>query len=237
LQGINLAVRSGEILGLAGVSGNGQRELAQAVTGLRPVTKGRVLIEQEDITGQTPSEVIARGLSYIPEERMRDGMIREFSVSENLILREHGKKPFSKAGFLNFRAIARHSADLIQSFNVKTPSQETPAKNLSGGNIQKLLLAREISRQPRVLVAAQPTRGLDIGATEYVHHRLLEQRAEGTAILLISEDLDEILALSDRIIVIYEGKIMGEVITEQATPEKLGLMMAGVRDEKGDASS
>ena len=158
---------------------------------------------------------------------MRDGMIRDFSVAENLILREHSLKPFSRSGFLNFRRISRHSTDLIRDFNVKTPSLDTPAKNLSGGNIQKLLLARELSRQPKVVVAAQPTRGLDIGASEFVHHRLLEQRAEGTAILLISEDLDEILALSDRIIVIYEGKIMGEVITEQASPEELGLMMAG----------
>jgi simple sugar transport system ATP-binding protein len=221
---------------LAGVSGNGQRELAQVINGLRTVTKGKILIDRKDIVGTSPAAVISSGLSYIPEERMRDGMIREFSVAENLILREHGKKPFSSSGFLNFRAISRHSIELIRNFNVKTPSQETPAKNLSGGNIQKLLLARELSRQPRVVIAAQPTRGLDIGATEYVHRRLLEQRAEGTAILLISEDLDEILALSDRIVVIYEGEIMGEVVTEQATPEVLGLMMAGERAGKGEAA-
>jgi simple sugar transport system ATP-binding protein len=236
LRGINLELRSGEILGVAGVSGNGQRELAQAINGLRPVTRGSILLGAKDITGKSPAEIIAQGLSYIPEERMRDGMIREFSVSENLILREHGQKPFSRFGFLNFRAISRNSAQLIESFKVKTPSQETPVKNLSGGNIQKLLLARELSRKPKVLIAAQPTRGLDIGATEYVHQRLLEQRAEGTAILLISEDLDEILALSDRILVIYEGEIMGEVITQQATPESLGLLMAGVRASGGEKS-
>jgi simple sugar transport system ATP-binding protein len=227
-------VHSGEILGIAGVSGNGQRELAQVITGLRTPTRGRVLLDSVDITGKSPSAIIERGLSYIPEERMRDGMIREFSVSENLILREHGQKPFSKAGFLDFRAIARHSAQLIKSFNVKTPSQDTPVKNLSGGNIQKLLLARELSRQPRVVIASQPTRGLDIGATEYVHRRLLEQRVEGSALLLISEDLDEILALSDRIAVIYEGQIMGILPNEQATPEKLGLLMAGVHPEVGE---
>ena len=166
---------------------------------------------------------------------MRDGMIKEFNVAENLILREHDQQPYSRYGFFNFRAISRRSAELVRNFNVKTPSQETPVKNLSGGNIQKLLLARELSRQPRVLIASQPTRGLDIGATEYVHRRLLEQRAEGTAILLISEDLDEILTLSDRIAVIYEGQIMGEVITEQATAEQLGLMMAGVQSESGAA--
>jgi ABC-type uncharacterized transport system ATPase subunit len=235
LRGISFEVRTGEILGVAGVSGNGQRELAQAINGLRPITKGIVEASGKDITGATPAEIIAQGVSYIPEERMEDGMIKEFSVAENLILREVNKKPFSRAGFLNFRAISRQSDELIDRFNVKTPSQDTPVKNLSGGNIQKLLLARELSREPKVVIAAQPTRGLDIGATEYVHQVLLNQRAGGTAILLISEDLDEILALSDRIIVIFEGEIMGEMISGQADPERLGLMMAGVRSQVGES--
>ncbi len=233
LRGISFEVRAGEILGLAGVSGNGQKELAQVINGLRAVTKGTLRVGEKDITGSSPAEVIAPGLSYVPEERMEDGMIKEFTVAENLILREVSKKPFSRGGFLNFRAISRQSDILIERFNVKTPSQDTPVKNLSGGNIQKLLLARELSRKPRIVVAAQPTRGLDIGATEYVHQVLMDQRAEGTAILLISEDLDEILALSDRIIVIYEGEIMGEVISGQASPEEIGLMMAGVRSQAG----
>ncbi len=233
LRGISFELLAGEILGLAGVSGNGQRELAQAINGLRAVTKGKVRVGEKDITGVSPAEVIAQGLSYIPEERMEDGMIKEFTVAENLILREVSKKPFSRGGFLNFRAISRQSDILIEQYNVKTPSQDTPVKNLSGGNIQKLLLARELSRKPRIVVAAQPTRGLDVGATEYVHQVLMDQRAEGTAILLISEDLDEILALSDRIIVIYEGEIMGEVISGQASPEEIGLMMAGVRSQAG----
>mgnify|MGYP005841119635 CR=1 FL=1 len=231
LRGVTLEVRAGEILGLAGVSGNGQRELAQVINGLRPVTRGQIVLNGREVTGKPPAEIIKLGLSYIPEERMQDGMIRDFSVAENLILREHNQKPISNTGFLNFREITRQCEALIEAFNVKTPSQDTPAKSLSGGNIQKLLLARELSRRPGVLVAAQPTRGLDIGATEYVHRRLLEQRAEGTAILLISEDLDEILVLSDRIIVIYEGMIMGEMPVEEATPEKIGLLMAGVRAE------
>lgn len=236
LKEISLEVRSGEILGLAGVSGNGQRELAEVITGLRPMTGGRTFLDEEEITTASPAQLIDKGLSYIPEERMRDGMIREFTVAENLILRDHDHPPYSQATFFNFRYIRRHSAELIQDFNVKTPSQETPVKSLSGGNIQKLVLARELSRQPRALIAAQPTRGLDIGATEYVHSRLLEQRGEGTATLLISEDLDEILALSDRIAVIYEGKIMGVVPREEATPESLGLMMAGVSgDEEAPA--
>ncbi len=229
LKGVNLELQSGEILGVAGVSGNGQRELAQVITGLRPVTRGTVLLGGKEITKKSPGDILALGLSYIPEERMRDGMIREFSVSENLILREHQKQPYSRFGFLNFQKISRQSAEMIESFNVKTPSQDTPVKNLSGGNIQKLLLARELSRKPKVLIAAQPTRGVDIGATEYVHRRLIDQRSEGTAILLISEDLDEILSISDRIIVIYEGQIMGEVFTKDATPEGLGLLMAGVK--------
>jgi len=229
LKGIDLDVYSGEILGIAGVSGNGQPELAEVITGLRPVTDGVVLLENQDVSNLSAGELIDKMLSYIPEERMRDGMVKEFTVAENLILREHHKPPYSHAGFLNLKWIADHSDVLIKTYNVKTPSQETLAKNLSGGNIQKVVLARELSRKPRVLIAAQPTRGLDIGATEYVHQRLLEQRHEGTAILLISEDLDEILALSDRIAVIYEGRIMGIVDRSQATPEKLGLMMAGVK--------
>ncbi len=232
LRGVTLDIRAGEILGLAGVSGNGQRELAQAIAGLRPMKSGQITLDGHDASGKAPAELLERGISYIPEERMKDGMIREFSVSENIILREHAKRPFARMSFFDFKAIANRSKELTRNYNVKTPSIDTPAKNLSGGNIQKIILARELSRQPKVLIAAQPTRGLDIGATEYVHQRLIEQRSEGTATLLISEDLDEILSLSDRIAVIYEGQIMDVVNREQATPEGLGLLMAGVRNEQ-----
>jgi simple sugar transport system ATP-binding protein len=228
LKGVSLEVHANEILGVAGVSGNGQRELAEVITGLRRASEGQVVLENVDITENTPGETMAMGLSYIPEERMRDGMIREFNVAENLILREHDQQPYARSGFLDFHSINQRSGRLVHTFNVKTPSLDTPVKNLSGGNIQKLILARELSRKPKVVVASQPTRGLDIGATDYVHHRLLAQRKEGSATLLISEDLDEILALSDRIAVIYEGRIMGVLPREEATPEKLGLMMAGV---------
>jgi simple sugar transport system ATP-binding protein len=234
LRGISLKVQSSEILGIAGVSGNGQRELAEVITGLRKVSEGKVLLEGEDITQIPPGARTDRNLSYIPEERMRDGMINEFSVAENMILREHHKPPFSRTGFLNLTAIAFHSDQLIENFQVKTPSRETRAKSLSGGNIQKVVLARELSRKPRVIVAAQPTRGLDIGATEYVRKQLIQQRQEGAAILLISEDLDEILALSDRIAVIYEGKIMDIVSASQTTPNELGLLMAGVKNDESN---
>ncbi len=231
LQNVSLEVHSGEILGIAGVSGNGQLELAEVITGLREITAGKVYLEGQEINHLSPGKRTDLMLSYIPEERMRDGMIKEFTVAENMILREHHKQPYSNSGFLNLRAISRHSDRLIDEFQVKTPSQETQAKNLSGGNIQKVVLARELSRQPRVIVAAQPTRGLDIGATEYVREQLIKQRGDGTAVLLISEDLDEIMTISDRIAVIYEGQIMGIVPSEDATPEQLGLLMAGVVEE------
>ena len=229
LKNVSLDVRSGEIVGVAGVSGNGQRPLAEAIAGLQFVQDGRIFLEGRDVTGLTPSQMFNAGLSYIPEERMHDGVIKDFTVAENFILQDHVRTPFSNGIFLNFKQIATHAQNLVHAFNVKTPSRETPVKNLSGGNIQKLILARELARQPRVLIAAQPTRGVDIGATEYIHAQLLEQRSAGLATILISEDLDEVQALSDRIIVLFGGEIMGELSHDEATPEKLGLMMAGER--------
>jgi len=253
IKGVSLELHEGEIVGLAGVSGNGQREFAQALAGLRPVRSGKVVLNGNDVTHASPADRIAAGQSYIPEERMKDGAIKDFSVSDNLILEDHNKKPFSHGVFLDFKAIEKFSKDRVKMFNVKTPSIETPLKNLSGGNIQKLILARELSRNPSVLLAAQPTRGVDIGASEYIHQRLLEQREgkqpegtdetsaslnteiqerkRGTATLLISEDLDEIRALSDRIAVMYEGEIVGIVDGPTSSLEELGLMMAGVRTE------
>lgn len=232
LKDVNLNIQSGEILGVAGISGNGQKELAEVINGLRNATSGKVTLEGEDITGKSPRELTKKRLSYIPEERMRDGVIKEFTVAENLILREHDQEPYAKKGFLGLADITNFADEMIEKFNIKTPSQDIPVGNLSGGNIQKLVLARELSRKPRVVVAAQPTRGLDIGATDYVHQQLLEQRDEGAATLLISEDLDEILALSDRIAVIFEGKIMGIVPRKGASTQQLGLMMAGVQKKK-----
>src|SRR5215216_5560829 len=179
LRGISLELCSGEILGIAGVSGNGQRELAESITGLRKITSGRVFLEAQDITNMAPGDITERMLSYIPEERMRDGMIHEFTIAENMILREHHKMPFSRYGFLHLKDISKHAVELIQQFHVKTPSHETHAKNLSGGNIQKVVLARELCRNPRAIIAAQPTRGLDIGASEYVREQLLVERRKG----------------------------------------------------------
>jgi general nucleoside transport system ATP-binding protein len=228
LHGIDLEIHADEIMGLAGVSGNGQRELAECLAGMRKVAAGKIMLGQNDITASTLNQRIDAGMAYIPEERMRDGAIREFSVEENIYLHDHSSPQYTHGIFLDFPRMESHAIDLVNEFTVKTPSLDTPIKNLSGGNIQKLIMARELSRRPEALIAAQPTRGVDIGATEYIHQRLLAQREEGTAILLISEDLDEIRTLSDRIAIMYEGKIVGVVERGQATVEQIGLMMAGI---------
>ena len=228
LDNVSFDVYSGEIVGIAGVSGNGQRELAEVIYGLRAATSGEILLDNQPIHDLSVSARLARGLAFIPEERMKHGIIGNFSVGENAILQEHANLPFANRSLFNFTAIARHTAELITRFNIKTPSQDTSIKNLSGGNIQKLILGRELSRQPRILIAAQPTRGVDISATEQIRHILMEERSNNAAILLISEDLDEILALSDRIIVFFEGRIMQKLSREEANVESLGLLMAGV---------
>ena len=226
----DLEVRSGEVVGIAGVSGNGQRELAEALAGLRPVVSGEVVMNGVETTHRTPKEIRRLGVSYIPEERMRDGAIGEFSVAENLILCDHDRPPISRRGLLDFKQIEDGCSDLVRRFTVKTPTLDTPTANLSGGNIQKLVIARELSGEPELLIASQPTRGVDIGAAEYIHTVLMDQRAGGTAILLISEDLDEVIGLSDRIAVMFEGRIMGTLDQEEATVQRLGLLMAGVSE-------
>jgi simple sugar transport system ATP-binding protein len=229
---VDLEVRGGEIVGIAGVSGNGQRELAECLAGLRRATAGTILIDERDVTNEPPLKRLEAAVAYIPEERMRDGVIADFSVQENLFLRDHASPQYTSGIFLKISKMGGRARELVNEFSVKTPRLETPVKNLSGGNIQKLIMARELSRDPRVLIAAQPTRGVDIGATEFIHQRLLEQRAAGKAILLISEDLDEIRALSDRIAVMYEGCILGSVERNQATVEEIGLLMAGIPMEE-----
>ncbi len=228
VDGLSISVKAGEIVGLAGVSGNGQRELAEAVLGLRPVEAGEIKVAGKPRPDPTPRGVRQLGVSYVPEERMKDGVVGEFTVAENMILVDYNKAPYTKRGLLDFGSIGRRSRDLVDRFSVKTPSIEQPTRHLSGGNIQKVVIAREFTCDAEVLVVAQPTRGVDIGAAEYIHERLLEQRLNGAAILLISEDLDEVLQLSDRIVVVLEGRVMGEVQRADATPQAVGLLMSGV---------
>ena len=235
---ISFDVRSGEIFGIAGVSGNGQRELAEAIAGLRGVEPGSsIRLDGVDATGDDTRARRDRGLGFIPEERMRDGAIAEFTVSENLVLVDYGSDEFTSRGMLAFGAIGQHSRRLVDEFAVKTPGIDTPTSSLSGGNIQKVILARELSASPTVLLACQPTRGVDIGAAEYIHTRLIEQRSIGTATILISEDLDEVLGLADRIAVMYEGEIVAIVPAEEATRDKVGLLMAGVVDPAPQTNS
>ncbi|MEC7116471.1 MAG: ATP-binding cassette domain-containing protein, partial [Actinomycetota bacterium] len=193
------------------------------------VLKGKIILGNEEITNLSPRDIRNCGLSYVPEERMRDGAIGDFSVKENCVLIDHKSDDFSKFGFLKATKVSKHAEDIIEKFNVKTPSIETSTKSLSGGNIQKLIMARELSSSPKVLLAAQPTRGVDIGAAEYIHQRLIEQRDRGTAIILISEDLDEILALSDRVVVMFEGEIVADLDSAECSVSELGLLMGGVK--------
>lgn len=227
LKNVSLTVYEGEILGIAGVGGNGQKELAETICGVRQPTAGKVLVEGQDVTGKLPSELTKAGLGRIPEDR-HEGMVVHLTVTENLVL-EHLDE-FTRKGMLDHKAIRQYADDLIRKFQIKAKPNDI-TRTLSGGNMQKVLLARVLARQPKVIIAPQPTRGLDIGATDYVRQQLLEQRQRGAAILLISEDLDEILALSDRIAVIYEGEIVGTLPASEATPERLGLLMSGAVKE------
>jgi len=224
---VELEVVSGEILGIAGVSGNGQRELAEAIAGLRPARSGTVRLDGVEIQRLSPRRRRQAGLAYVPEERMRDGAIGSFSVSENLMLIDHDSDTNSQFGFLRLGPLRDRASALVERFAVKTPSIDTTTRTLSGGNIQKVIMARELSCEPLVLLAAQPTRGVDIGAAEYIHQQLVAQRAEGTAIVVVSEDLDEVLALADRVAVMFEGRVVGVVDRSECTVEQLGLMMAG----------
>ncbi len=228
VNNVSLDVHAGEIVGIAGVSGNGQRELAETIAGLRPAEAGSsVTIDDIDLTKANPSQTRAVGLAYVPEERMKDGAVGDFEVSENLLLINHGDPRFRSRGLFDFAKIREHCQRLVDQFSVKTPSLSTKTSALSGGNIQKLIMARELDSKPSVILAAQPTRGVDIGAAEYIHAELVQQRNVGVAILMISEDLDEILGLADRIAVMFEGQLVAMVDRTSATREELGLAMAG----------
>jgi len=234
LRGVNFTVSRGEIFGIAGVSGNGQKELAQALTGLRRVVKGKITLNNEEITNAHPLEIARKGVNYVPPDRLRVGLIPNLNAIENAILRRYNKPPVSRGRFIDYAKAAEYTRELIEKFNITVPRETAPVKLLSGGNLQKLLLAREIAEKPILLIAVHPTRGLDVGATEFVRKKLLEERNKGTAVLLISEDLDEILMISDRIGVIYEGKIVDIVDRKDADKSKIGLLMAGIKKEVKD---
>ncbi|MBE7552103.1 MAG: ABC transporter ATP-binding protein [Anaerolineales bacterium] len=226
LRGVSLEVRSGEILGIAGVAGNGQSELAQVITGLRPCG-GSVKINDEEVGNQPPIVAIRNGVAHIPEDRSRVGTAPNLSITENTILKNYRQQPIGDGWTINFTHAREYAEALKEKYSILAPNVETPARKLSGGNLQKVILAREISARPKLMVAVQPTRGLDVGAIEAIQTLLLEQREAGAAILLISEELEELLALSDRLAVIYDGQIMGIVPTHQADINDIGLMMTG----------
>jgi simple sugar transport system ATP-binding protein len=221
-----LEVRGGEIFGVAGVSGNGQRELVEAITGLRPISSGRILVNGEDVSHASPRTRIERGIGFVPGERLM-ALIPNMSVAENLILKNYTRPPIGRGPLLDRQAVADYADGLIEEYAIATPDRRTPIKRLSGGNIQRALLAREISEKPPLLIVAQPTSGLDVGATETIWQLLLAERERGAAVLLISDDLKETLSLSDRVGVIFEGQIMGQFAAQEANLEQISLMMAG----------
>lgn len=233
VKNLNLQVRRGEIVGVAGVDGNGQSELIEAITGLRKIESGQVTLKGKDITNHTPREIIDSGMNTIPEDRQKHGLILDYSIADNLILENVKKKPFSKGLKLDFDAINDNAKQLIEKFDIRPNDYHQKTKNLSGGNQQKVIIAREISNDPDLLIAAQPTRGLDVGAIEFIHKYLVDQRNKNKAVLLVSFELDEIMDLSDNIAVIFDGKIVGEKPAKETNEMELGRLMAGgVVDEK-----
>jgi simple sugar transport system ATP-binding protein len=226
VRNVSLEVYSGEIIGIAGVEGNGQVELEESIVGIRQISSGKITLNHTDITN-APVQNRRKNLAYIPSNRYLRGVIGKFSVAENSVLGKHERRPFSFSGYLSINNILENAKDLVEEYQIKTPNIQTKVGKLSGGNAQRLILARELSAQPDVILACQPTRGLDVGATQYVHEKLLEQRNAGAGILLISADLEEIMKLCDRIAVIFEGKIMQILDREDAEVETLGLLMAG----------
>jgi simple sugar transport system ATP-binding protein len=232
LDDLSLYVCKGEIVGLAGVSGNGQRELAEAINGLRRVESGQIIFDGIDIANFNPAQVIKAGMGYVPEERNTEGIVPSFSMKENFILKDTESETYSKNSFLKNKVIDQMAEKLRQEFDIRSPNIEVSAGSLSGGNIQKVILAREISRGPKFLVAVYPTRGLDMGAAEFIHNQLLKLRNEGVGILLISEELEEITNLSDQVAVIFKGKIQKVIPSSEASRRRLGILMAGVKDDE-----
>jgi simple sugar transport system ATP-binding protein len=225
---VSFTVRGGEIYALAGVQGNGQTELTEALVGLTPVKSGTITLDGRDVTRASVGSILDSGVGYVPEDRLHDGLVSSFTVAENLVLDLYDAKPFSRAGSLDLKKIAENAEQRVAEYDVRTSSIEHPASTLSGGNQQKVVLARELSRPLKLLVVAQPTRGLDVGSMEFVHKRIVAERDNGAAVILVSTELDEVLGLADRIAVMYRGKIIGE-LPGGASPEDIGLLMAGTR--------
>ena len=235
VKGLNLSVRRGEIVGIAGIDGNGQSELIEAITGLRKIKSGKVMLNGKDITGLKPREITETGLGHIPQDRHKHGLVLDFPIGHNIALQTYYKKPISNGFFVNYSKINEKARQVIEEFDVRTGQGEmTPARALSGGNQQKAIIGREVDRDPDLLIAALPTRGLDVGAIEFIHHRLIEQRDKGKAVLLVSFELDEVMNVSDRIAVIYDGTIVDTVYPKETSEQELGLLMAG---EKRQAKS
>lgn len=235
VKGLNLDVRAGEVVGIAGIDGNGQSELIQAITGLRKVKSGSITIKGREVVGKTPRKITEMQVSHVPEDRHRDGLVLQMSVAENIALQTYYKEPNSKNGILNYNIINEKARQLMEEFDVRGASELVPSKALSGGNQQKAIIAREIDRNPDLLIVSQPTRGLDVGAIEYIRKRLIAERDKGKAVLVVSFELDEILDVSDRIAVIHDGTIHGIVDPATTNKQELGVLMAGGKLEKGES--
>jgi ABC-type uncharacterized transport system ATPase subunit len=229
LRGVDLFVRAGEILGVAGVQGNGQTELVEVLTGLRPASGGTVHILSQDVTNASPRRITELGVAHVPEDRQEDGLVLTFPIFDNVVLSTYYLKPYAEGPVIQFDEVYKYADRVVKEFDVRTPSIILPAQTLSGGNQQKLIVAREFSRPIKLLIAAQPTRGLDVGSVEYIHRQIIRKRDDGVAVLLVSAELDEIMALSDRIAVMYEGRVVGTVEADKVSREELGLMMAGAK--------
>jgi general nucleoside transport system ATP-binding protein len=232
VRGVSFEVRAGEVLGIAGVQGNGQTELVEALTGLRSTLSGRMIFSGKDMTGKPPRPITETGMAHVPEDRQRHGLVLPFPVADNMVLNTYYQRPFGILGIMQPQAIDENARKLIADFDVRTPSPYVPVKKLSGGNQQKVIVARELSHNVKLLVANQPTRGLDVGSIEYIHKEIVAMRDRGAAVLLVSAELDEIMALSDRIAVMYRGEIVATVDAAKVTREQLGLWMAGAHPEE-----
>jgi simple sugar transport system ATP-binding protein len=228
VDGVSLVVHAGETLGIAGVQGNGQTELVEVLTGLRRAMAGTIRLRGIEVTNATPRSIAAQGVAHIPEDRHKYGMVERYSIADNLVLNSHDRRPFARGMVRRTAAVVQHARRLMQQFDIRAPGPFTRAGSLSGGNQQKMVVARECSRPLRLLIAAQPTRGLDVAATAFVHRQILQKRDEGCAVLLVSTELDELMALSDRVAVMYRGAILATADAPRATREALGRWMAGL---------